>query len=45
MLIGQLFDVVDVERPLANPVKLEVARYEQYLNGIGRIQVELKLGE
>ena len=45
MLIGQLFDVVDVERPPANPVKLEVVRYEQYLNGIGRIQVELKLGE
>lgn len=42
MLIGQLFDMEDVEKLPANPVKLEVARYEQYLNGIGRIQVELK---
>ena len=41
-LIGQVFDMENVERLPANPVKLEVARYEQYLNGIGRIQVELK---
>ncbi len=42
MLIGQIFDMEDVEKLPVNPVKLEVARYEQYLNGTGRIQVELK---
>ncbi|MBU8881245.1 DUF4179 domain-containing protein [Bacillus sp. FJAT-29790] len=42
MLIGQLFEVENAERPPVNPVKLKVSRYEQYLNGIGSIQVELK---
>ncbi|WP_059174048.1 DUF4179 domain-containing protein [Bacillus sp. FJAT-27445] len=42
MLIGQHFDMENAEKLPANPVKLEIARYEQYLNGIGRIQVELK---
>lgn len=42
MLIGQLFDMENVETSPTNPVKLEVARYEQYLNGIGRVQIELK---
>jgi hypothetical protein len=42
MLIGQQFDMENVEKLPVNPVKLEIARYEQYLKGIGRIQVELK---
>ncbi|WP_059174064.1 DUF4179 domain-containing protein [Bacillus sp. FJAT-27445] len=42
MLIGQHFDMENVEKLPTNPVKLEVARYEQYLNGIGRIHVKLK---
>jgi hypothetical protein len=42
MLIGQRFDMENVEKLPVNPVKLEIARYEQYLNGVGRIQVELK---
>lgn len=42
MLIGQLFEMENGEKLPVNPVKLKVARYEQYLNGIGRIQVELK---
>ena len=42
MLIGQQFDMEKVEKLPVNPVKLEVARYEQYLKETGRIQVELK---
>lgn len=42
MLIGQHFDMKKGENLPVNPVKLEVARYEQYLKGTGRIQVELK---
>lgn len=42
MLIGQQFDMEKVEKLPVNPVKLEVARYEQYLKGIGQIQVELE---
>lgn len=42
ILIGQFFDTKDVEKLPANPVKLEIARYEQYLNGTGQIQVKLK---
>lgn len=42
MLIGQRFDIENVKKLPVNPVKLEIGRYEQYLNGVGRIQVELK---
>lgn len=42
MVIGQRFDMDNVEKLPVNPVKLEIARYEQYLNGVGRIQLELK---
>jgi len=42
MLIGQRFDMEDAENFPVNPVKLKIARYEQYLNGIGRIQVKLQ---
>lgn len=41
MLIGQYFDFENAETRPVNPVKLEVARYEQYLKGIGRIQVKI----
>ncbi|WP_053366477.1 DUF4179 domain-containing protein [Bacillus sp. FJAT-27245] len=41
MLIGQHFDMENAEKPPTNPVKLDIARYEQYLNGTGRIKVEL----
>ncbi|WP_409276098.1 DUF4179 domain-containing protein [Neobacillus sp. SCS-31] len=42
MLIGQHFDLENVEKLPTNPVMLEIARYEQYLNGTVRIQVELE---
>lgn len=42
MLIRELYDITNAEELPANPVKLEVTRYEQYLTGIGRMQVELK---
>jgi len=42
MLIGQQFDMEDAEKLPVNPVKLEIARYEQYLNGVGQIQVKLQ---
>ncbi|MGE7842797.1 DUF4179 domain-containing protein [Lysinibacillus sp. NPDC093712] len=42
LLITQKFDMENVKNLPVNPVKLEIARYDQYLNGVGRIQVELK---
>jgi len=42
MFIGQQFDIENAEKLPVNPVKLEIARYEQYLNGVGRIQVKLQ---
>ncbi|HIW34562.1 MAG TPA: DUF4179 domain-containing protein [Candidatus Paenibacillus intestinavium] len=42
MLIGQFFDMKNVEKLPVNPVKLEVARYEKYLTGTGSVQVQLR---
>lgn len=42
MLIGQFFDTGYREKLPVNPVKLEIARYEQYLKGTGKLEIELK---
>lgn len=42
MLIGQQFDMKNVERLPTKPIKLQIARYEQYLKGSGRVQIELQ---
>jgi len=42
MLIGEFFDLKNAEKLPVNPVKLAVSRYEEYLTGVGRIQVELE---
>ncbi|MFJ5766962.1 DUF4179 domain-containing protein [Lysinibacillus sp. NPDC093210] len=42
LLVTQKFNMENVKNLPVNPVKLEIARYDQYLNGVGRIQVELK---
>ncbi|MFF2484506.1 DUF4179 domain-containing protein [Paenibacillus sp. NPDC058071] len=41
-VMGELYDVNRAKKPPTNPVKLEITHYEQYLSGIGRVQVELK---
>jgi len=42
MLIGQHFDMDNVKKLPINPIKLVIARYEQYLKGSGRVQVDLR---
>lgn len=42
LLIGQFFETEFGKNLPVNPVKLEVSRYEQYLNGTGRLEVKLK---
>lgn len=39
--IGQFYDVEYGASVPKSPVKIEIARYEQYLNGVGRINVQL----
>lgn len=39
--MGQFYDVENGESVPKSPVKIEIARYEQYLNGVGRLKVKL----
>ncbi|GLC90046.1 DUF4179 domain-containing protein [Lysinibacillus piscis] len=42
LLMWQAFDIDTNQKPPVSPVKLEIARYGQYLQGVGRMQVDLQ---
>lgn len=44
LLVGQRLDkeLITTSTPLVNPVQLKLSRYEQYLSGVGVVEVDLK---